>query len=132
MSKGILNEKEIQYAIALQKIESNKDKVFGKNANLHNVDPRHKPQSINYQGEIQQLRSKVDKSIQKMQETFVEKKIEIERSYNSYQNLIKDLSLSMARDEGPNKSEILMKEVRDLGVFSGSGDSRRRAQPRDL
>merc|ERR1712183_522190 len=121
----------MQYALALQKIEKNKNKTLEKSTNLStNFTEKTKIQSLDYENEIEKLKSKVENSVRKMQDSFVEKKIEVERSYKSYQNLIKDISDSQVNIGGPNKSELLMKEIREFGISMGDKGSRRRAEPR--
>jgi len=123
----------MQYALALQKIEKNKNKTLEKSTNLStNFTEKTKIQSLDYENEIEKLKSKVENSVRKMQDSFVEKKIEVERSYKSYQNLIKDISDSQVNIGGPNKSELLMKEIREFGISMGDKGSRRRAEPREL
>jgi len=122
----------MSYALALQKLEKNKQKTLGNSANLTTFQEKVKVKSLNYDEEIQKLKSKVENSVRKMQDSFVEKKIEVERNYNSYQNLIKELSESQVSSIGPNKSELLMKEIREFGISMGDKGSRRRAEPREL
>lgn len=129
ISKGIFDSKQLGYIGALKRLEENKDSVLGKSDFSKNGGGQgEKGKIINLNAEIKNLQGKVDASILKMQNSFVDKKIEIEKTYDRFQNLMGQVRNARSNTSN-SKLEMMVEDMRQSGISINDTGSRRARKP---
>lgn len=87
---------------------------------------------INIDKELKVLKGKVDVSIKKMQNSFVDKKIQIEKTFEGFQKLMGEVRNARNKTSGGNHLELMIESMKGQGISVDDSGSRRARKPAEI